>query len=62
MRKKRICRKNIKIVQSFIPYFLLYLGLAHYFIGASNSRKRSRDSTVVKPLDDDAEFEDACEQ
>ena len=38
-----------------------YLELADYLIGASNSRKRSRGSTAVQPLDDDAD-EDACEK
>ena len=39
-----------------------YLGLDDYLTGASNSRKRSRGSTVVQPLDDDAKVEDAGEQ
>jgi hypothetical protein len=39
-----------------------YLGSADYLTGASNSRKRSRDSTSVQPLDDDAEVEDAGEK
>ena len=40
-----------------------YLVLADYLIGASNSRKRSRDNLAHtwQPLDDDAEFEDASE-
>jgi hypothetical protein len=38
------------------------LGLADYLTGASNSRKRSRDSTLVQPLGDDAEVEDAGEK
>ena len=41
---------------------MIYLGLADYLIGASNSRKRSRGSTVVKPLEDDAKVEDASEK
>ncbi len=39
-------------------------GPADYLTGASNSRKRSRDSPVRtgQPLDDDAEVEDAGEK
>ena len=40
----------------------MYLGAADYLTGASNSRKRSRDSTLVQPLEDDEEFEDAREK
>jgi hypothetical protein len=41
-----------------------YLGAADYLTGASNSRKRSRDSPVStgQPLDDDEEVEDAGEK
>jgi hypothetical protein len=44
--------------------WIRYLGLADYLTGASNSRKRSRDSPVRtgQPLDDDAEVEDASEK
>jgi hypothetical protein len=43
---------------------LVYLGAADYLTGASNSRKRSRDSPVRtgQPLDDDEEVEDAGEK
>jgi hypothetical protein len=37
-------------------------GAADYLTGASNSRKRSRDSTLLQPLDDDEEVEDAGEK
>jgi hypothetical protein len=39
-----------------------YLGAAGYLTGASNLRKRSRDSTIVQPLDYDAKVEDASEK
>lgn len=40
------------------------LGLVNYLRGASNSRKRSLDSTARagQPVEDDAEVEDAGEQ
>ncbi len=40
----------------------VYLGADGYLTGASNLRKRSRDSTIVQPLDDDAKVEDASEK
>ena len=45
-------------------FFDLYLVAADYLIGASNSRKRSWDSSARagQPLDDDAKVEDASEQ
>jgi hypothetical protein len=45
-------------------YLKSYLGSADYLTGASNSRKRSRDSPVRtgQPLDGDAEVEDAGEK
>ena len=41
---------------------IYFLGAAGYLTGASNLRKRSRDSTIVQPLDDDAKVEDASEK
>ena len=42
---------------------LTYVGLAAYLTGASNlDRSRDSPARAVQPLDDDAEFEDACEK
>ena len=38
------------------------MGAAGYLTGASNLMKRSRDSIIVEPVDDDAEVEDAGEK
>jgi hypothetical protein len=48
--------------QNLFKRVSIYLGAAGYLTGASNLRKRSRDSTIVQPLDDDAKVEDASEK
>ncbi len=40
---------------------ILLPGSSGYLTGASNSKKRLGNITIVQPLEDDAEFEDVCE-
>jgi hypothetical protein len=53
-----------KLKMQATNYLKSYLGSADYLTGASNSRKRSRDSPARtgQPLDGDAEVEDAGEK
>ena len=50
------------IFQQFKESTESILRFVDYIRGASNSRKCSWGSTIVKPLNDDAEFEDGCDK
>ena len=57
-------RNRMEMRKSFFILVSLFLfrgyRLSHWRFKYKEAR--SRDSTVVQPLDDDAEFEDACEK